>query len=104
MSDDLERIVRRLHERIDGVERNMAVVEAHVEDLRRDMRRVDSEHNATRQLLIELRADVKYIRERMDQVDGRAAGTDWPKMVAMLIAAISTGALIVMELVRRLPR
>ena len=103
MSDDLERTVRKLHERVDGVERNMAVIEAHVEDLRRDMRRVDSEHNATRQLLIELRADVKYIRERMDQVDRASAGPDWPKLVAMLVAVVSTGALIVMELVRRLP-
>ena len=103
MGDDLERTVRKLHERLDGVERNMAVIEAHVEDLRRDMRRVDSEHNATRQLLIELRADVKYIRERVAQVDRAGAGIDWPKLVAMLIAAVSTGALIVMELLRRLP-
>ncbi len=92
--------LRRVHERLDVLDRQVAVLEAHVADLRSDMRRVDTEHNATRRLLVELRADVKYIRERLD---ARSGAPDWPKIAATLIAIISTGVLIVMELVRRLP-
>ena len=96
MTDDK---LKRVHERLDALDRQVAVLEAHVADLRTDMRRVDSEHNATRQLLIELRSDVKYIRERMES--GRI---DWPKIVAGLIAVLSTGTLVMLEILRRWAR
>jgi len=94
---EIDNRAQRAHNRIDALESRMAVVEAYVDDLRKNAERLEREHDATRELLIELRGDVKYIRARLDQ-----RNVDWPKIVAGLIAVLSTGALVMLEIIRRL--
>lgn len=94
-----EESLKRIHNRVDVLAEDVAVLKSQVADLRKHLGKVDEEHSVTKALLVELRTDVKYIRQMLSDRGGRP---DWTKWVATLIAVVATGALALLELIRRL--